>query len=126
MIFEIYNVSFKQKKDFFFALGYSGVIADSQIKKQYGCFDNLLVKRLGTDNKKDIAARLKKLKDDYYNTLELNKDKMPIIRIKKPVYLLYKSAFDSLSDQSKELLINAIASMNNLSIDDIKKELQKK
>lgn len=116
MIFEIYNVSFKQKKDFFFALGYSAVIADSQIKKQYGSMENLIKKRLGTNIDTEITERLQKLKDDYYATIELNQHIIKKVTIKKAVYDLYKSAFDSLSDNEKQLLLKAVASINNIDV----------
>lgn len=124
MIFEIYNVSFKQKKDFFFALGYSGVIADSQIKKQYGSIQALVKKRLGTNIDSEIQTRLSKLKDDYYTTLEMNnKTSIKMIKVKRPVFDLYKSAYDSLANNEKELLQKAVASIHNIDVSELQQYL---
>jgi len=124
MIFRIYDVEFKQKRDLFLALGYSGLVGSVVVNKQYGGLENLIKTRLQLTDTKDIQAKLTELRDKYYKMLANNTtDTGNYKRIKSYIYDCYIAAWYQLPDNQKETIIKTVSALNSIDAEQIKKEL---
>lgn len=124
MIFRIYDVEFKQKKDLFLALGYSGLVGSVVVQKQYGGLENLIKTRLQLTDAKEIQAKLTELRDKYYMMLANNKaDTGNYKRIKTYIYDCYLSSWHQLTPEQQETIIKTVSALNGIAAEQIKKEL---
>ena len=123
MIFRVYNVEFKQKKDVFLALGYSRAIGSTIVTRQYGGLENLIQKRLQLTDEKEITKQLTILRDKFYNSDFSKKDTGNYKRIDKLAYSCYLSAWNILHSESKDIILKSVASINNMTVEELLKHL---
>lgn len=124
MIFRVYGVEFKQKKDLFLALGYSGLVGSVVVNNQYGGLENLIKTRLQLTDIKEIQAKLTELRDKYYSMLANNKnDTGNYKRIKTYIYDCYLSSWHLLSPEQQDTIIKTVSALNGIDTEQIKKEL---
>lgn len=124
MIFSVYDVDFKQKKDFFFALGYSRAVCSAVVTKQYKGIKNLIKVRLGLNNEKEIKEKLQELRDNYYKMLEINENRNENYkRVHHYIYDCLLSAWHQLPQDKQETILQTVATLNNIDVKTIKKEL---
>lgn len=125
VIFSVYDVDFNSVKDFFCALGYTAVQSKTKVMTQYGGYERLVQVRLNSTDIEDIKRKLNKLKSDYYlvkanNPVEDNKGYK---RINKLALDCYMSAWNILDDSQKTTILKTVASINNVSIDEVQQHL---
>lgn len=123
MFFYVHEVEFKNKLDFFKALGYSRPLSPAQIKNQYKGIDNLIKTRLNLVNDSDIEPKLKELKERFYNSSECQEQKNIYPENYFLLNAVYKTAFKMLTAEQQQTIIQTVATLKNIDADSLMSEI---
>lgn len=109
----VYGIEFKNLSSFFKVLGYKSPLSASTVADQYQNLEGVVKARLCISDDTLAAQKLKELteKKDDTSSIELN---------------LYKSAWNLITPEQQQTIISTIASVYNMSPDELKRMITNK
>lgn len=121
MFFYVHEVEFKNKLDFFKALGYSRPLSPAQITNQYQGIDNLIKTRLNLTDESEIKNKLQELRDQFYS---VKKEDINISINMPALIAVYKSAFRMLNKEQQQAIICTVASLKGVTVETLTAEIE--
>lgn len=114
---ETYGIQFKSLRSLLRCLGYGGVMSQKSVLQNYGGIDQLVKKRLGLDDPVEIKRALilcKKKETKAFNIDDLEDNATNAVHIDALCFDVLKALYKQYDQDKKDLIINTIASVNNI------------
>ena len=118
---ETFGVTFKSLRGLLRLLGYNSVMSINSVKKNYGSIDQLVAKRLQTNDANKIQSILLKLKENESGCT--NFDLTASTNIDSVCLAVLRAIYMQCDENLRNTVIATIASVNNINANELKQKI---
>ena len=119
---ETFGVTFKSLRGLLRLLGYNSVMSINSVKKNYGSIDQLVAKRLQTNDANKIHAILLELKQRE-NGYTASFDLTASTNIDSVCLAVLRAIYMQCDETLRNTVITTIASVNNINANELKQKI---
>lgn len=119
---ETFGVTFKSLRGLLRLLGYNSVMSINSVKKNYGSIDQLVAKRLQTNDTNKIHAILLELKQRE-NGYTASFDLTASTNIDSVCLAVLRAIYMQCDETLRNTVITTIASVNNINANELKQKI---
>ena len=118
---ETFGVTFKSLRGLLRLLGYNSVMSINSVKKNYGSIDQLVAKRLQTNDANKIQSILLKLKENENGCTDF--DLTTSTNIDSVCLAVLRAIYMQCDESLRNTVITTIASFNNINANELKQKI---
>lgn len=119
---ECFGVQFKSLRSLLRCLGYSAVMSTNSVNKNYGSIDQLIIKRLGTNDPVTLSTMLKELKLKDKGAAVIG-DKLSA-SVDPVCIAVMRAIYQQIDQDKRSTIINTIAGLNSIDATELTNKIE--
>lgn len=120
---ECFGVQFKSLRSLLRCLGYSAVMSTNSVNKNYGSIDQLIIKRLGTNDPAKLSTMLKELKQKEKGAA-LFGESISANNIDPVCIAVMRAIYQQIDQDKRSTIINTIAGLNSIDATELTNKIE--